>query len=55
MEKPKYLAAARARLSLTPSARLRPSPRPPLQVLSADIDLLNPPAALEARKHKLKR
>ena len=25
------------------------------QVLSYDIDLLNPPAALEARKHKLKR
>ena len=29
---------------------------PPLkQVLSYDIDLLHPPAALEARKHKLKR
>lgn len=25
------------------------------QVLAQDVDLLNPPAALEARKHKLKR
>ena len=31
------------------------SPKTKTQVLSYDIDLLNPPAALEARKHKLKR
>ena len=28
---------------------------PPTQVLAQDIDLLNPPAELEASKHKLKR
>ena len=28
---------------------------PPEQVLAADIDLLNPPADFEKRKHKLKR
>ena len=30
-------------------------PLPPRQVLAQDIDLLHPPAALEAQRHKLKR
>ncbi|GAB2229829.1 hypothetical protein Droror1_Dr00014085 [Drosera rotundifolia] len=30
-------------------------PRSPIMVLQNDIDLLNPPAELEKRKHKLKR
>ena len=33
----------------------RPPSPPPPQTLAYDVDLLHPPAALEARKHKLKR
>ena len=46
-------------LSIDVSFRSSPQSTSPLknhpQVLSYDIDLLHPPAALEARKHKLKR
>jgi len=40
------------------AARAASDPAPPaacVQVLAADLDLLNPPAELEKRKHKLKR
>jgi small subunit ribosomal protein S27e len=42
-------------LTSLPSLPSLPSFPKPHQTLSYDIDLLHPPAALEARRHKLKR
>ena len=40
---------------LVPSPPARRLTRAALQVLAADLDLLNPPAEYEKNKHKLKR